>query len=266
MRGAHSTRAVRGADVLERRSLSAGRPRPCVTEPECRKHVQGRRVGAAVVHGHLDEDVIRRSLGVLHEHVEVAILVEDPGVDQLVLELVARAPAVRRDDVAVGELALRVLVQQLQIGVGGRAVQVEPVVLGVLAVVPLAVRQAEHALLEDRIDAVPQGEREAQALTVVADPCDPVLSPAIGARARLVVREVVPCVAAGAVVLPHGAPLALAEVRAPREPRRSPRPILFKSIVLCCHGSSSCGRAHDLDRQVPRSVRPVDRVVVTLMG
>ena len=228
--------------------------------------MQGRHVGSAVVHGHLDEDVIGRSLGVLHEHVEVAILVEDPRVDQLVLELGAGAPAVRGDEVAVGELALRVLVQQLQIRVRGRAVQVEPVVLGVLAVVPLAVRQPEHALLEDGIDPVPQREREAQALMVVADPRDPVLSPAIGPRARLVVREIVPCVAAGAVVLPHGSPLALAEVRPPREPRRPPRPILFKSIVLCCHGSSSCGRAHDLVRQVRRSVGAVERVVVTLGG
>ena len=205
--------------ALEGRRLAARRPRPRVAKPERRQQVQGRRVGTAVVRGHLDEDVVGRGLGVLDEHVEIAILGEDPRVDQLVLELVAAAPAVRRHQVVVRKLALRILVERLQVGVRGRAVQVEPVVLGVLAVIAFAVRQPEHALLEDRIDAVPHGEREAQTLTLVADPRDPVLPPAIGARARLVVREVVPGVAAAAVVLAHGAPLALAEVGTPREPR-----------------------------------------------
>ena len=81
---------------------------------------------------------------------------------------------------------------------------------------PSRVGEAEQALLEDRVRAVPQREREAQLLAVVADPREPVLAPAVGARARLVVGEVAPGVAAVAVVLADRAPLALAQVRAPR--------------------------------------------------
>ena len=51
-------------------------------------------------------------------------------------------------------------------------------------------------------------------------PGEAVLAPAVGARAGVVVGEVAPRVAAGAVVLAHGSPGALGEVRAPVPPRR----------------------------------------------
>ena len=69
----------------------------------------------------------------------------------------------------------------------GVRVEVEVVLLHVLAVVALAVGQAEQPLLEDRILAVPQRQREAEQLLVVADAGEAVLAPAVGARARLVV-------------------------------------------------------------------------------
>ena len=102
----------------------------------------------------------------------------------------------------------------------GVAVEIEVVLLDVLAVIALAVGQAEQPLLEDRVAAVPQREREAQPLLVVADAGEAVLAPAVGARARLVVGEVVPGVAVVAVVLADGAPLPLAQVRSPLPPRR----------------------------------------------
>ena len=103
----------------------------------------------------------------------------------------------------------------------GVRVEVEVVLLDVLAVVALAVGQPEQPLLEDRVLAVPQRQREAQPLLVVGDAGEPVLAPAVGARARLVVAEVVPGVAVVAVVLAHGAPLALGEVRPPLPPGHS---------------------------------------------
>ena len=45
---------------------------------------------------------------------------------------------------------------------------------------------------------------------VVADPGEPVLAPVIGARAGLIVREVIPGVAGLTIVLAHRAPLAFA--------------------------------------------------------
>jgi len=78
--------------------------------------------------------------------------------------------------------------------VGRRRVEVEVVLLDVLSVVALAVGQAEEALLEDGILAVPEGQGEAEDLTVVRDPCQAVLTPAVGPRPGLIVAEVVPCV------------------------------------------------------------------------
>jgi len=65
--------------------------------------------------------------------------------------------------------------------VGRRRVDVEVVLIDVLAVVPLAVGEAERALLEDGVPLVPEGEGEAETLLVVGDPAEAVLAPLVGA-------------------------------------------------------------------------------------
>jgi hypothetical protein len=60
--------------------------------------VQRRRLRPAVHDGDPIADVLGAGLGVLDEDVEVAVLVEDAGVDQLELGLVAAAPAVLLDE------------------------------------------------------------------------------------------------------------------------------------------------------------------------
>ena len=76
-------------------------------------------------------------LGVLDDDVEVAVLVEDAGVEQLELGALAAAAAVLLDQPAVGKLGLRILVEELHVGVRRRVVEVEVVLLDVLAVVAL---------------------------------------------------------------------------------------------------------------------------------
>ena len=100
-----------------------------------------------------------------------------------------------------------------------QVVEVEVVLLHVLAMVALRVGQAEEPLLQDRVPSVPQSDREAQDLLVVALSGQAVLAPPVRPGARLVVREVRPGVSVVAVVLPYRAPLALAQVRAPPTPR-----------------------------------------------
>ena len=73
------------------------------------------------------------------------------------------------DQVHVGEGGLRILVQVPHVRMRRRAVEVEVVLLDVLAVVALTVGQAEEALLEDRVLAVPERERETEELAVVGD-------------------------------------------------------------------------------------------------
>ncbi len=169
--------------------------------------------------GDPDEDVFRASLGVLHEDIEVTVVIEYTRVEQFVLHLVAGPLFVGVDKVAVGVGSLGILVEVLHVGVGGRRVEIEVVFLHVLAVVTLAVGEAEEALLEDGVLTVPQRQRKAEVLPVVGNACEPVLSPAVRPRPRLVVAEVVPCIARVAVIFTHGAPLPLGEIRSPLLPR-----------------------------------------------
>ena len=117
-----------------------------------------------------------------------------------------------------GNAALRILVEQPHEGVRRRAVQVAVELLARPRRGCPPAGQAEEALLENRVAAVPQRQREADALVPVRDAREAVLVPAVGARSGVVVREVVPGGAAGAVVLAHRAPGPLAQVRSPALP------------------------------------------------
>ena len=99
-----------------------------------------------------------------------------------------------------------------------RAIEVEVALLDVFAVIALFVGEAEQALFQDRIAFVPQRQRKAEELLVVRDASKPILAPAIGAGACLIVSEVAPRIAAGAVILADRAPLPLAQIRAPLLP------------------------------------------------
>src|SRR5262249_16945717 len=105
-----------------------------------------------------------------------------------------------------------------RVGVAGDRIEVVVELLHVLAVVALFVRQPEQPLLQNGIVPVPQRDRETEELPVVAEAGDAVLAPAIGPAARLGVSPIVPCGAAGAVVLAHRAPLPFAHVGAPALP------------------------------------------------
>src|ERR1700733_11783086 len=96
-----------------------------------------------------------------------------------------------------------------------RTVDVEVVFLDIFAVVRFVVGEAEHALLQDRVALVPQRQREAQNLLLVAHTAESILAPFVGARARLVMREVIPGVAVFAVVLANRAPLPFSQIGSP---------------------------------------------------
>ena len=75
--------------------------------------------------------------------------------------------------------------------------------------VPLTRREPEEAFFQDRIAAIPESERKAQAAFAVGDPQEAILAPAIDTAAGVIVREVVPGGAILGVVFAHRAPLAL---------------------------------------------------------
>ena len=173
------------------------------------------------MHGDAAEDVFGADLGVLHLDVEKTAVIEDTGIDELVLEFMPGPGPVHRHHLVVGELGLRVLVEVALIAVRRQVIDVEVVLLDVLTVVAFGIGQAEQALLQDRVPLVPQRKSQAQPLLVVADPGDAILSPAVRARPRLIMAEIRPRVLAVAVVLPDRPPLALAEIRSPGPPRNA---------------------------------------------
>ena len=194
-------------------------PRPGVAEPQRRQHVKCRLLRAGVLHRDPHQQVPWRALGVVDSDHPVTVVVEDAGVDQFVFRLQLAPPGVLGDQIAVRELALRVVVAPGVPGMGGGAVQVPPVLLDVLAVVALRPGQPEHPLLQDRVDPVPQAQRQAPVLRLVAEPRHPVLVPAVHPGARVIMREERPRVTVGAVVLAHRAPGSFGQVRSPVAPR-----------------------------------------------
>ena len=66
-------------------------PAPGIAEPQGGQQLELRRLGPPVRHLDADAEVLCIRLRVFHEDVEVAVALEDPGVEQLVLA--ARAAA-----------------------------------------------------------------------------------------------------------------------------------------------------------------------------
>ena len=184
-------------------------PAPRIAEPEMRQHPQVRRLGTPVMYLEPDRDVVRTRFPVLHENIEVPVLVENARVDQLELRPRTPAPPVLVHQPAIRVLLLRVLVQHLHVAVRRRRVEVVVIFFDVLAVIAFARLHAEVALFEDRVAPVPERRREQQNLVAVADAADRIVAPTIGLAARQIVREEIPGIAPLAVVLANCAPRAV---------------------------------------------------------
>src|SRR5262249_17399391 len=88
-----------------------------------------------------------------------------------------------------------------------------------------------------RIPPVPERQREGEAALAIADPEESVLTPAVGAAAGVVVRKVVPRRARRGVVLAHGAPLPLGEVRTPALPVTDAQRVVRQPLILRPHAT-----------------------------
>ena len=66
--------------------------------------------------------------------------------------------------------------------------------------------EAEEAILQDGIFFVPEGEAEAEALVVVAEPEQSVFGPAVGAVSGLIEWEIIPGGSVGGIVFADGSP------------------------------------------------------------
>ena len=162
--------------------LRTGRnlPCPCIAEPKRGKNSEWGRLGAAIDDPQADRHVVRCGFRVFEEHIEVAAVVENAGIDEFVFRLQARAAGIFFDQLAVGKLGLRVFVESAHEGMRGVVVEVVKVILNVFAMVSLRVRQAEGALFEDGILAVPERGRKAQQAVFIRNTQQAILAPAIG--------------------------------------------------------------------------------------
>ena len=115
---------------------------------------------------------------------------------------------------------------------GRGGIEVEITLFHVLAVIALAVGEAEEALLQNRILAVPQRQRETEPALAVGQAQQPILAPAISAAAGMVVWEILPTSAVRRIILAHGGPLALGQVWTPAFPVLRPRGVLLQTDGL----------------------------------
>src|SRR6516225_560394 len=202
-------------------------PCPDVAEPEGRQHVDHALLGPPVAYADLYQQIRRCGLRILHEDIEIPVFIEYAGVEQFVFGIRLTASSVRIYQIQVRICILRILIEVFRVRMRRGAIQVEIIFLDVLTVIGLAVGQPERPLLDYRVLAVPQRQRKTQPLVIVADTGEAVLTPVIGARAGLIVAEIIPRVPILAVVLADGAPLAFAEIWPPLPPGN----ILFPRLL-----------------------------------
>jgi hypothetical protein len=101
------------------------------------------RVWAAVNHGDLDQDVLLVRLGIFNKHIEVAVLLENPGIQKFIFEVEKAAPGVLIYQIPIRKLGLGVFVEHFHIAVGRGAVEVEVIFLDILPVVSLGTGKPE---------------------------------------------------------------------------------------------------------------------------
>ena len=106
--------------------------------------------------GDLGENLGRRRRRVRDIDRPVSSMIENTGVNEFVLGFVTKTSGVLIDQLLVGEWRLRVVITPAQPSVAGQPIEIPPVLFDVLAMVPLRTGETEHALLEDRVDAVPE--------------------------------------------------------------------------------------------------------------
>src|SRR5277367_805036 len=187
-------------------------PGPCITKPECWQDLQRSCFRSSIAHSDPDQNVLWRLLRILHKYVEVAIGIEDAGVQKFIFRVAAIAAFTGLDQVTIGKRRLRIFVQILHVRMSRRAIQVEVILFDILTVVAFAVCQSKQALFEYWILAVPQRDAETQQLFFIADTGEAILTPVIRAGSCLIVSEIVPGISILAVVFANRAPLALAKI------------------------------------------------------
>ena len=141
---------------------------PCLTPAELAGKLQGMDGTVALLLG-------REDCGLNSDELALCdMLVSIPTSKDYPVMNLSHSAAVLFYELRIGKLRLRVFVEILHVGVRGSRIEIEVVLLHVLAMVSLGAGQAEHPLLQERVTPVPEGEGEAEVLVAVADAGDAV--------------------------------------------------------------------------------------------
>src|ERR1700741_1955455 len=139
------------------------------------------RFRSATVRGDSNEDVFRDGLGILDDDIKITVFVEDVRIKQLKFGVLFGTAPIFLQQLSIGISSLRIFVKEFHVGMRGRAVEMEVILLHIFAVISFVACQPEETFLEDRIDLVPECKTKTDELMAVTDSGKAVLVPAIGA-------------------------------------------------------------------------------------
>src|SRR5271163_3687126 len=111
-----------------------------------------------------------------------------------------------------------------------RRIQVEIALLHILAVIALRSGQPEEPLFQDWILPVPERYGKAETTLPIGNPEQPVLSPAVGSAASIIVWKIIPTAPVRRIIFPNSAPLPLRKIRSPPSPIFQTRGILRQTL------------------------------------
>lgn len=187
----------------------------------------------------------------LNKNIPITIFFECIRIQNFILGDVTTTILVLSHKLLVRIASLRVLVEKLHVRMSRSGVQVIVQLFDIFTVISLMTCNAEKAFLENGVLTIPKGEPKAKALMVIRDSSDPVFTPSVGARTRLLMRKVAPGITISGIIFANGSlsmwisqmvrigrprrthPLSVTEVRAPSFPVSFLLFILEEPVSFC---------------------------------
>ena len=104
--------------------------------------------------------------------------------------------------------------------------------LDAFAMIALGIGQAKQSLLQKRVLPVPDGEGNVLQPMGVCHSCDPVFTPTVRSRPRVVVRKMAPRITIVRVVFSNCSPLSFTQIGAPSLPVPASFSLLLQTLLL----------------------------------
>src|SRR6266566_3220174 len=208
-------------------------PYPGVAEPKRRQQMKRSCLWPTIADSNTYHDVKWVCFSIFKSNVEVAAFREDARVDQFIFRFLTTAIVIRFDKIFIGKGVLRVFVQSLHIRMSWGIVEKEIIFFDILPMVAFRIRQAEEPFLQNWIGLVPQGKSKTHESLIVTNTQQAILAPTIGARTRVIMWEVIPCITIDGIILTYSTPLAFTKIRSPAIPRLTILMRFLKSALFC---------------------------------